>query len=84
MEPETQEFALVPGGVPVEHIFRDVGISGTVATMSRRGWRSLQGRLRRGDVVVELARIGRRWTELINSVRQLREQCIRTRTLAAA
>ena len=83
MDPETQELALVSDGVPVEHVFRDVGISGTVATMPRRGWRSLQGRLRRGDVMVELAQIGRRWTEVINSVRQLREQGIRIRSLAA-
>ena len=41
MDLETQEFALVSDGVPVEHVLRDVGISGTVATMSRRGWRSL-------------------------------------------
>ena len=51
MDPETQEHALVSACVPVEHVFRDVGISGTDTTMSKRGWRSLQGQLRRGDVV---------------------------------
>ena len=83
MDPETQEHALVSACVPVEHVFRDVGISGTVATTSRRSWRTLQGRLRRGDVVA-VAGIGRRWAEVINSVRQLREQGIRIRSLAAA
>ena len=73
MDPETQELALVSAGVPMEHVFLDVGISGTVATMSRRG-----------DVVVELARIGGHWKYVINSVRQLREQGIRIRSLAAA
>ena len=79
MDPETQKLALMSAGVPVEHVFRDVRISGTVATISRCGWRSLHGRLRCGDVVVELAWIGRRWTEVIYSVRQLREQGIRIR-----
>ena len=31
MDPETQELAQVSDGVPVERVFRDVGISGTVA-----------------------------------------------------
>ena len=73
MDLETQELALVSDSVPVEHVFRDVAISGTVATMSQRR-----------DVVVELARVGGHWTCVINSVRQLREQGIRLRSLAAA
>ena len=71
--PGDPRLALVSDSVPVEHVFRDVAISGTVATMSQRR-----------DVVVELARVGGHWTCVINSVRQLREQGIRLRSLAAA
>ena len=69
----------------LEHIYRDLGVSGST-TASRRGWTQLQGRLKTGDalVVVELARIGRRWTETVNSVRGLRERGIRIRSLAQA
>ena len=83
--PETQQLQLQAAGVDLEHIYRDLGVSGST-TMSRRGWMQLQGRLKTGDalVVVELARIGRRWTETVNSVRQLRERGIRIRSLAAS
>ena len=86
MKPETQHLQLQDAGVDLEHIYRDLGVSGSTSTTSRRGWMQLHGRLKAGDVlvVVELARIGRRWTETVNSVRQLREQGIRIRSLAQA
>ena len=64
--------------------YRDLGLSGTTASTSRAGWRALQDRLRPGDtvVVVELARIGHRWTEAVNTIRQLRGEGVRFRSLA--
>ena len=44
-------------GVPADLIYRDVGISGTTGTNSRKGWRALNARLCPGYV---LARIHRR------------------------
>ena len=71
-------------GVCPSDLYRDLGLSGTTASTSRAGWRALQVRLRPGDtvVVVELARIGRRWTEAVNTIRQLRADGVRFRSLA--
>ena len=84
MNPETQARALEAAGVCPSDLYRDLGLSGTTASTSRAGWRALQGRLRPGDtvVVVELARIGRRWTEAVNTIRQLRADGVRFRSLA--
>ena len=84
MNPETQARALEAAGVCPSDLYRDLGLSGTTASTSRAGWRALQGRLRPGDtvVVVELARIGRCWTEAVNTIRQLRADGVRFRSLA--
>ena len=86
MDPETQARALEAAGVAPSDVYRDLGLSGTTASTSRAGWRALQDRLRPGDtvVVVELARIGRRWTEAVNTIRQLRAEGVRFRSLAEA
>ena len=84
MDPETQARALEAAGVCPSDLYRDLGLSGTTASTSRAGWRALQVRLRPGDtvVVVELARVGRRWTEAVNTIRLLRVAGVRFRSLA--
>ena len=48
-------------GVSLDDILEDVGVSGSTATSSRKGWNSLNSRLKEGDTVVVAAldRIGR-------------------------
>ena len=84
MDPDSQTRALEAVGVAPSDVYRDLGLSGTTASTSRAGWRVLQDRLRPGDtvVVVELARIGCRWTEAVNTIRQLRGEGVRFRSLA--
>ena len=36
--PESQLLAILNAGVDEEHVYRDVGVSGTTATASRQGW----------------------------------------------
>ena len=62
--------------MPEANIHRDVGISGGTGTNSRAGWRALDAKLAAGDtlVVVAIDRIGRRWMDTVNAVRDLRDQ----------
>ena len=76
MDPTSQELQLRRAGVPLDHIHRDVGVSGTTGTQERRGWHRLNGRLAGGDTLVVVAidridRIGRRWTDTIRSICEL-------------
>ena len=66
------------------NIYRDVGVSGGTGTNSRAGWRALDARLVSGDilVVVDIDRIGRRWMDTVNAVRDLRAREVRIRSLA--
>ena len=45
MAPASQELQLRRAGVPRDHIYRDVGASGSTGTQERRGWHRLNGRL---------------------------------------
>ena len=60
--------------MPEANIFRDVGVSGGTGTNSRAGWRALDAKLAAGDtlVVVAIDRIGRRWMDTVNAMRDLR------------
>ena len=84
MDPDSQVRALEAAGVSPSDVYRDLGLSGTTASTSRAGRRALQDRLRPSDtvVVVELARIGLRWTEAVNTIRQLRGEGVRFRSPA--
>ena len=65
------------------NIYRDVGVSGGTGTNSRAGWRALNARLASGDIlVVGIDRIGRRWMDTVNAVRDLRAREVRIRSLA--
>ena len=65
------------------NIYRDVGVSGGTGTNSRAGWRALNARLASGDIlVVDIDRIGRRWMDTVNAVRDLRAREVRIRSLA--
>ena len=59
-------------------------MSGGTGTNSRTGWRALNTRLAAGDtlVVVAIDRIGRRWMDTVNTVRDLRAREIKIRSLA--
>ena len=80
----SQELQLLGSGVPLDNIFRDVGISGTTGTQERRGWHRLNARLAGGDTlaVVAIARIGRRWPDTIRSIGELRDRGVKVRSLA--
>ena len=86
MDPASQELQLRRAGVPLDHIHRDVGVSGTTGTQERRGWHRLNGRLAGGDtlVVVAIDRIGRRWTDTIRSICELGGRGVKIRSLAKA
>ena len=75
MAPASQELQLRRAGVPRDHIYRDVGASGSTGTQERRGWHRLNGRLAGRDtlVVVAIDRIGRRWPDTIRSICELRD-----------
>ena len=83
-DPEAQAHQLRQDGVPETNIYRDVGVSGGTGTNSRSGWRALNARLAGGDtlVVVAVDRIGRRWVDTVNAVRDLRAREVRIRSLA--
>ena len=86
MDPASQELQLLGAGVPLDNIFRDVGISGTTGTQERRGWHRLNGRLAGRDtlVVVAIYRIGRRWPDTIRSICELRDLGVKIRSLTEA
>ena len=83
-DPAAQAHQLQQDGVPEANIFRDVGISGGTGTNSRAGWRALDAKLAVGDtlVVVAIDRIGRRWMDTVNAVRDLRTREVKIRSLA--
>ena len=83
-DPEAQAHQLRQEGVLETNIYRDVGVSGGTGTNSRAGWRALNARLVSGDVlvVVTIDRIGRRWMDTVNAVRDLRAREVRIRSLA--
>ena len=83
-DPEAQAHQLRQEGVPEANIYRDVGVSGGTGTNSRAGWRALNARLVSGDILVVVAidRIGRRWMDTVNAVRDLRAREVRIRSLA--
>ena len=71
--------------MPEANIHRDVGISGGTGTNSRAGWRALDAKLAAGDtlvVVVAIDRIGRRWMDTVNTVRDLRAREVKIKSLA--
>ena len=72
--------------MPLGHIHRDVGVSGSIGTQERRGWHQLDGRLAGGDtlVVVAIDRIGRTWQDTVRSICELRDRGVRIRSLAEA
>ena len=83
-DPEAQAHQLRQEGVPEANIYRDVGVSGGTGTNSRAGWRALNAQLVSGDILVVVAidRIGRRWMDTVNAVRDLRTREVRIRSLA--
>ena len=83
-DPAAQVHQLRQDGVPEANIHRDVGISGGTGTNSRAGWRALDAKLAAGDtlVLVAIDRIGRRWMDTVNAVRDLRTREVKIRSLA--
>ena len=86
MDPASQELQIRRAGVPRDHIYRDVGVSGSTGTQQRQGWHRLNGRLAGDDtlVVVAIDRIGRRWSDTIRSICELRDRGVKIRSLAEA
>ncbi len=82
-DPETQDLQLLRARVDRERIYRDVGVSGTTGTNSRKGWHGLDRKLLSGDVLVVAAidRIGRRWQDTMHVVMDLQARGVRIRSL---
>ena len=82
-DPEAQAHQLRGAGVAPEDIYRDVGVSGSIGTNSRAGWHALNTRLTSGDtlVVPAIDRIGRRWMDTVNAVRDLRVRGVKIKSL---
>ena len=82
-DPETQDLQLRKAGVDREYIYRDVGVSGTIGTSSRRGWHGLDRKLSAWDVLVVAAidRIGRRWQDTMHAAMDLQSRGVRVRSL---
>ena len=61
-----------------------MGVSGSIGTNSRAGWYALNARLAAGDtlVVAAIDRIGRRWMNTVNAVRDLRVRGVKIKSLA--
>ena len=75
----SQELQLRRAGVPLGHIFRDVGVSGTTDTQERRGWHRVNSRMAGGDAlaVVAIDRVGRTWQDTVRSICELRERGVK-------
>ena len=84
MDPASQELQLRRAGVPMENLYRDVGVSGSTGTRERKAWRQLNDRLAGGDtlVVVAIDRIGRTWQDTVRSICELRDRGVKIRSLA--
>ena len=82
-DPETQNLQLLQAGVDQECIYRDVGVSETVCTNSRKNWHRLDRKLVAGDtlVVVAVDRIGRRWQDTMRCILSLNARGGRIRSL---
>ena len=67
-------------------MYRDVGISRATGTDSRKAWRALNAHLTPGYTLVVAAvdRIGRRWMDMVSTLRDLRNRQIRIRSLASS
>ena len=85
-DPEAQALQLHDAGVALGDIYRDVGVSGSIGTNSRAGRHALNARLIAGDtlVVAAIDRIGRRWMDTVNTVRDLRVRGVKIKSLSAA
>ena len=71
-------------GVPEANIHRDVGISGGIGHQQPRRLAGSRRQAAAGDtlVVVAIDRIGRRWMDTVNAVRDLRTREVKIRSLA--
>ena len=84
MNPETQRRGLIAADVPARNIHADIDVSGTVGVATRNGWRALDAKLERGDVLVVAAldRVGRRALDVMGTIYDLVNRGIRLRSLA--
>ena len=83
MTPRPKPTSSAAPGVALEDIYRDVGVSGSIGTNSRAGWHTRNTRLTSGDtlVVAAIDRIGRRWMDTVNAVRDLRVRGVKIKSL---
>ncbi len=84
MNPETQRRDLIEAGVPECNIHADIDVSGVAGVATRNGWRSVDGRLNHGDILVVAAldRIGRRSLDVMGKIYDLVNRGVRLRSLA--
>ena len=83
MNPETQRRGLIEAGVPERNIHADIDVSGVVGVATRNGWRSVDFKLKHGDILaVALDRIGRRSLDVMGKIYDLVNRGVRLRSLA--
>ena len=84
-DPEAQTLQIRGAGVALGDIYRDVGVSGSIGTNSRAGWHTLNARLTEEDtlIVAAIDRIGWRWMDTVNAVRDLRVRGVKIKSLSA-
>ncbi len=83
-DPDTQRRQLHSAGVQPANVYADTGVSGATGTNTRAGWHKLDSQLQQGDtlVVASIDRIGRRWLDTMDSIRNLQARGARIRSLA--
>ena len=84
MNPETQRRDLIEAGVPERNIHADIDVSGAADVATRNGWRSVDSKLKHGDILVVAAldRIGRRSLDVMGKIYDLVDRGVRLRSLA--
>ena len=84
MNPETQRRDLIEAGVPERNIHADIDVSGATGVATRNGWRSVDSKLKHGDILVVAAldRIGRRSLDVMGKIYDLVDRGVRLRSLA--
>ena len=84
MNPETQRRSLIKSGVPERNIHTDIDVSGTAGVATRKGWRTLDSKMKHGDtlVVAALDRVGRRAVDVMGKIYDLVNRRVRLRSLA--
>ena len=75
---------MIESGVPECNIHADIDVSRAAGVATRNGWRSVDSKLKHGDILVEatLDRIGRRSLDVTGEIYDLVNRGVRLRSPA--